>query len=149
VSTVDLLPMLLGLIDLPGEARILAQAGGIDRLAPDAPATPVVARESDAGYRALDGLQTPRLTLVSGRWKLVHDPEGEDLLFDLEGDPFELTTLHREHPDTAAALRRRLLRELARQEARHELFYGEGGAPAEIRVDPETLQQLRALGYAD
>jgi arylsulfatase A-like enzyme len=149
VSTVDVLPLLLGLIDLPGEEEIAAQAGGIDRLAPDAPDAPVVSRESDDGHRVLDGRETPRLTILSGRWKLVHDPEGRDLLFDLEKDPFELASVHREQPDTVEALRGRLLRELERQDARNKFFYGDSGGGREVSVDEETLQQLRALGYTD
>jgi arylsulfatase A-like enzyme len=149
VSTVDVLPMLLGLVDLPGEEEVFAQAGGVDRLAPDAPAAAIVSRESDDGHRVLDGQETPRMTILSGRWKLIHDPEGQDLLFDLEKDPFELASVHREQPDTVAALRSQLLRELERQEARHEVFYGDSAAGREVSVDEETQQQLRALGYTD
>ena len=149
VSTVDVLPMVLGLVDLPGREEILAQAGGIDRLDRDAPPAPIVSRESDAGYRAQDGIKEPRQTILSGRWKLVHDREGEDLLFDLEEDPFELTSVLGEQPDTAAALRTHLLSELARQGARYEFFYGDSAEGGNVSVDEETLQQLRSLGYAD
>lgn len=37
-----------------------------------------------------EGVRAPQLTLVRGRWKLVHCPGDADLLFDLDADPHEL-----------------------------------------------------------
>ncbi|MBD3236332.1 MAG: sulfatase-like hydrolase/transferase [Candidatus Eisenbacteria bacterium] len=78
-----------------------------------------------------------------GAWKLVQrgDPEQPDLrLYHLQRDPGELRDVGAEQPDTLQLLRSYLLATLAGLERqRLDLI--------ESRLDPETLQQLRDLGY--
>lgn len=65
-----------------------------------------------------------------------HDGE----LFDLRRDPGEQTDLAQQHPELVRRLELRLRRLVESEEAI------EGQA---IELDPETLEQLRALGYID
>lgn len=72
-----------------------------------------------------------------GRWKYVHKLEPE--LFDVEADPGELENLAARRPERVAKLRARL----------EALLSGAPAAPGDVeaRLAPETLAQLRALGY--
>lgn len=55
------------------------------------------------------GGATPYSAIRSGSWRLVHFHEsGRDELYDLAADPGETADLAAKHPDTAAALRRKL-----------------------------------------
>ena len=54
----------------------------------------------------------------AAEWKVVHDPEGVDLLFRLSGDPFELHPVADEHPEVAQRLREQLLDRVEQQKAR-------------------------------
>jgi len=58
-----------------------------------------------------EGVRAPQLTLVRGRWKLVHCPGDADLLFDLDADPHELADLAGDpvHAERLAELRADLL----------------------------------------
>jgi arylsulfatase A-like enzyme len=95
-------------------------------------------------YYELHRPRTPTTGLRSGRWKLLVErrKRGERRrLFDLEADRGELRDVSAEHPE--------VLEQLTAQAAawREELEQGE----AETRelTDPETLEQLRAMGYVE
>ena len=74
-----------------------------------------------------------RLSVVEGRHQLIYTL-GKDRveLYDLEQDPEELTNLARTDPERAAALKRALLDTMG-----------------VVQHDAATLEELRALGYAD
>jgi arylsulfatase A-like enzyme/Flp pilus assembly protein TadD len=72
-----------------------------------------------------------------GRWKYIHKLEPE--LYDVVSDPRELRNLAAEQPEQVAQLRGHLERLLGAAQA--------SPADAEAEMDPETLAQLRALGY--
>ncbi len=72
-----------------------------------------------------------------GRWKYIHKLEPE--LYDVTSDPQELRNLAAEQPERVARLTARLEQLLGAAQA--------GPADAEAEMDPETLAQLRALGY--
>jgi arylsulfatase A-like enzyme/thioredoxin-like negative regulator of GroEL len=72
-----------------------------------------------------------------GRWKYIHKLEPE--LYDVASDPQELRNRVAEQPERAARLRARLEQLLRAVPA--------SPANAEAEMDPETLAQLRALGY--
>jgi arylsulfatase A-like enzyme len=80
-------------------------------------------------------------------WKLIQDPaSGRTELYHLEQDSAERTDLRHEEAEIAAALRTAAGNEMAaRRELRHRLLADEGEAAPEL--DPDELEQLRALGY--
>jgi len=72
-----------------------------------------------------------------GRWKYIHKLEPE--LYDVVSDPQELRNLAAEQPERVARLRARLEQLLGAAQASPD--------DAKAEMDPETLVQLRALGY--
>jgi arylsulfatase A-like enzyme len=90
------------------------------------------------------------VSLRSGRWKLISNLVSSQLiekpryeLFDLEGDPGERVNVADRHPDVV----QRLDREIAAHiKERWQAPSAQEGAPD---MDPEVLEQLRALGYVD
>jgi len=72
-----------------------------------------------------------------GRWKYIHKLEPE--LYDVASDPQELRNLAAEQPQRVAQMRARLEQLLGTAQASPD--------DAEAGMDPETLAQLRALGY--
>ena len=95
-------------------------------------------------YFELHRPRTPTTGLRSGRWKLLVErrKRGERrILYDLEDDRGELRNVAKQHPEVLERL-------TAQAEAwREGLERGE----AETRelTDPETLEQLRAMGYVE
>jgi choline-sulfatase len=83
------------------------------------------------GASALFGLQTKR-------YHYIRAPHEE--LYDLQRDPQEKHNVLRENPTVAAALREELRGILTR-------YKPAGGPGAMGRVDPETAEKLRSLGY--
>lgn len=146
LSITDAMPTFLALLKVPGLALPAGQASGRDVLAPDAKPAPILSqdtgREREGPYR---------YALTSGRWKYFRIEEAggsvREALYDLETDPHELTDVAAAHPEQAASLRELLVGRLREQLARGESL--RSGRPAETRpIDPETQQQLEALGYA-
>jgi arylsulfatase A-like enzyme len=131
VQLVDLLPTILGHLDLalpPG-----VQGSPLDRVD-----HPIVAEVYPLFER---GTGEVRAYYADG-YKFVWRWDGRHELFDLERDPGELDDLSQREPGRATAMRRSLERYLASLPSPPE-----GGAPR--RVDGETQEALRALGYLD
>lgn len=78
---------------------------------------------------------------IDGTWKLVRRADGGVRLYDLARDP-------QERKDRSAAETERTAAMLAALDAR--LAVGRRAAPATVTTtDPETLEQLEAMGYVD
>lgn len=148
-SLVDVLPTLLAGLDLPArklDGRSLGPA--------------LAGREMRDGLAFVRSAYANRVTaLRHGAFKLVHTPPPPDplpkgdwhayyargeswTLHDLEQDPAESRDLAAERPRTFERLRRRLVA----WERRNAGARGSGPKP---EIDAKTLEQLRALGYAD
>jgi arylsulfatase A-like enzyme len=82
------------------------------------------------------------LALRDGRWKGIWNAELQYLeLYDLQHDPGEQTDVSAEHPERAKILSDRAREWLRDCAARAK-------PPAELgEIDPETMEQLRSLGY--
>jgi arylsulfatase A-like enzyme len=82
--------------------------------------------------------------ILAGDWKLIRDHREADALqlFDLGNDPAEQADRSADHPEKAAQLARELSHHLAAVESTRP-------RTALEEVSPETLEQLRALGYVD
>ena len=110
----------------------LASRTGRDALAPENTARPFVALLPASRRQELRAL-------LDGRWRFV-EREG---LFDLEADPFELSSVLEREPERAASMRQTLEALLAEQ---HQLGRSLGvGEPRP--VPPARRRALRELGY--
>jgi arylsulfatase len=89
---------------------------------------------------ALDFERGSKYAVVGRRWKYIHRTVGGDELYDLRADPYETLNLVDRHAELAETLKAALL-------ARVRALSEEAGPDAGI-VDAETIERLRALGYA-
>ncbi len=82
-------------------------------------------------------------SIIDPPWKLIYsDPKKAQLLFNLEADPRETTSVAAAHPDVVKRLRELLTASLAgTQVVRDEII------TADEVTDPALIEQLRALGY--
>ncbi len=140
VSTLDVVPTVLDLLDLPpqpGDGRSLR--GLVDgRWDPRAS---LIAAEQ--------GADSDRFTktLTEWPWKLMcfRTPAGERYtLFNLQRDPGELRDVSAQHLDVRTRLEARMWQIF---DSQHPLGKGELTGPAP--VDAATRQELTALGYVD
>ncbi len=153
-QSIDLMPTLLELAQLPvpemaqGESLLSLMA------APDDPATlgwnrrAVFTERRNPPFEATEGTADSFAVIADG-WKLiwnvvVRDDRPEMELFDHLGDPLDRVNIADQHPEVVADLRLELERWREMTEAEKVSADGEGA-----EIDPEELEQLRALGYAD
>jgi arylsulfatase A-like enzyme len=138
-SLVDVVPTLLGALDLPIGEGDRAQLEGIDLLDENATRDAVF---SERVHRDRGWEPGPKYTLTGPDWKYHHLPDGKDSLYDMRTDRFELHDVIDEHPEVAALQRRRISAIVARD-----------GRPARSEpareLPPERLEELRQLGYVD
>ncbi len=139
VSTVDVLPTVLAATG----RRARAEMDGVDLT--ERVVDP--ARISHSVTLAEEGPAADRFVkaLVSGKWKLIvywFDGQRVPTLFDLEGDPGEITDVAAEHPEIVD----RLMNELG---ALIDLDRPHTVAPAlgPVGRSSETLRKLKSLGY--
>lgn len=82
----------------------------------------------------------------SKRWKLIRDFDTkQNLLFDLENDPGEVTNVSDQYPKITADLELRLSEWLNREKARANKTQFKGT----VRIDEATKERLKSLGYAN
>jgi arylsulfatase A-like enzyme len=93
--------------------------------------SPLVDRDFELGSK---------FALVERRWKYIHRSHGDDELYDLSADPFETRNLVAREAARAAEMQARLLERV------RQLVVATG--PDAEAVDSETIERLRALGYA-
>jgi arylsulfatase A-like enzyme len=148
VSLLDLAPTLLELLGIPSEPRFEGRSlvpllfppgpfrrgtsGGDDAAPPD-----VVLELRDKG-EATD-TRGHHLALVRGRTKLLVDPDGRRVVYDLDLDPGE--TSPSGDTDAAAALARALDR------TRDELAQRAAPGIEQVPLAEDEKQRLRELGY--
>jgi arylsulfatase len=147
VSVLDVVPTLLSLIDVPALDALREHASGRDVLAEGAAPEPILSQDTGRARNA-----PFRYALTDERWKYfrIEAPDGSvsDRLYDLHSDPFELHDRAAAEPQITAGFRALLESMLAARLARGEELRG-GEEPRTRAEDPETLEQLRALGYLD
>lgn len=138
VGTVDVLPTVLDLLELPIPDKVQGRS-----------LEPVIrAADREPASRGLYYAETlsPRLShgwgelraLYEGAYKYIHGPRPE--LYDLEEDPGELHDLSTAQPEEAARMHQALAAFLERRASSN-------AADAVHEIDHETRQRLAALGY--
>lgn len=143
MSLVDLLPTLLALLPTLPQGDFAAQASGRSVVNDDFVPLPVLSQDCEIQRH---DHQPANYTLTTATWKLVHEPEGVDRLYDLSEDPFELTDAAADHPDILADLMHQLFSILAEQQLKGEEYRAETGDTLQ-QFDPKLREQLRGLGY--
>lgn len=139
VTPADLVPTLLGAIEIPGSESLLARMSGLDALAPDFPAERQVLSQTSERQVGLG--RVPAHSLTGERWKFVRHADGREQLFDLGQDPFELRDVAPEQTARMAELRATLEAELAAQRSRAPR------GPERSELGTGELEGLRELGY--
>jgi arylsulfatase A-like enzyme/Tfp pilus assembly protein PilF len=137
VRTVDVAPTLLALAGLPA----LAEADG-EPLTPylaDTPAAPARVAYAETLATRIEQGWSPLFAARSERHLFVRAPRPE--LYDVQADPAQLENLAESDPDRVQDAMERLARAL-------EERMGEREEQVPVAVDAESLEQLRALGYA-
>ena len=111
-SLVDLLPTTLGLLNLPPAPHLQGWNAGpfLQGQSAEAPAEVLLEMQGNPRW-SLDLLDWRGL--VDQRWKYAFFETGQELLFDLENDPFERHNLATEQPEIRASRKQRLLQILA------------------------------------
>ena len=147
LSASDVLPTLLGQLELPDEEAFLAQVSGQDVLAPDWQGRPILSRSSVRRANPKGKLEPVPSTfsLTSSQWKYTSSDDGSEALYHRSDDPFELRSILDDHPDLVAELRQSLTQRLEQQRARGE----ELGSGRTEELDEGMLEELKELGYVD
>ncbi len=143
VSTVDVVPTVLELMEIAGETDAFQGRSLMPLLSGaqlDAPAY-------SHGRNDLDGETDSLYTVRDGRWRLLADVDGESSrLFDLDADPGETRDVAAEHAPVAE----RLWSELRAQNERDRVLRASLASGREAPVlTPETIEELRQLGYSE
>ncbi len=142
MSAVDVLPTLLGLIDLPNSKSFLEQMSGVDALSNADNPRYILSRLSDRQLR-FDMAMTYSIT--GGRWKYLHAIGGEKQLFDLRSDPYQLRDVAADHPQVVRDYCARLQDQVTRQIARG----ADLGSGAVKPLSETRRRDLRDLGYVE
>jgi arylsulfatase A-like enzyme len=143
ISTMDILPTALPGVDLALARSFAAQASGSDVLAEEFQPRPVLSRRTVRPGREDAG---PLYALTTPEWRLLHEPNQADQLFDRARDTFELHDQAGARPEVAEALRREAAT-LIRAYGSRAAQLGASDAAAPAPLDPERLRELEALGY--
>ena len=85
------------------------------------------------------------LALRGPGWKYIRSGQGNEELYDLVADPRERTNRCAQQPADCDRYRARLAERVAEHRARADLL----ATPEPAMIDDATLQELKALGYAD
>ena len=128
VTTVDVIPILLG--RLPGSplAGLLPQASGRDALGSGARPLPVLSQDTGRERSAAE----QRYALTTDRWKFFHvelrDGSVRHQLFDRRADPFERSDVSARHPEVTEPLADALQLTLDAQRRKGAALH-DGGCP--------------------
>lgn len=138
-ALIDVLPTLVGALDLPISDQEHSQFTGRDLLGGGSEREYVFSQRVARGRRWGPGL---KYALTGTRWKYYHLTEGEDELYDLGEDPAELENLIAEQPTLAQTMRLELLQ-------RMKAYQNQGReAGDDTGFSPQIIEDLKSLGYA-
>lgn len=140
LSTADVLPTLLGLLDLPAEDGFLGQVSGQDVLGDGFVERAVFSMRS---MRQTTLGKDMVWTLTGAGHKCRVDASGGRALYDLSTDPHELTP--RAEDPRLPACAEALEAERVRQERRQQAL----GSGRSTPMDPSEREALEALGYVE
>ncbi len=140
VRLVDVLPTVVDLVggrvppDVAGcSLRPLLEGAGGER--PAACSTAVI-------EIAEPGTEEPTVAVRTEGWKYIHRGDGREELYDLAADPGEHHDLLPQPPPAARSALERL-----RAVARHAIAARDTQDVGKVKLDPDAVRELKALGY--
>ena len=140
VSAVDVIPTMLGLVQLPGEEMFLGQVSGRDVSVTDFVEEPIFSmtstRQQLYGVPQMFALTTPE-------WKYLCFMDGQHRLYSLKDDPFELKDVADPYPQRVAEYCA-MLSEMGKRQLTKSRDFGTTTAP----LSRAERDQLGALGYS-
>jgi arylsulfatase A-like enzyme len=141
ISTIDVIATALDLSAGIPKEEFLAQARGRNVLADDFEERPVFSMSPKSQNES---------SLTTNRWRFIHRPDGEDALYDLPSDPYELKDVKDDNPKIVAAFRQQLDAMVKEQRLRRR-YYLRGVVNAKLTAEEEAAQAdaLKKLGYVD
>lgn len=146
-SASDLIPTLLGLVELPDEAALADQCSGRDLLADDTERTGVLSHTSPK--RQEEGLGAVKVhdtwAYTTAEWTLHFTLRKPTALYHRPSDPHQLHDLIADEPVRSAAMFTEAKRAHADQKRRGRAL----GAGALEPMDPQMILELEALGYVE
>lgn len=141
MSSIDVVATALDLTPGIPKQEFLAQARGKNVLSDDFEERPVFTMAPRSQNES---------SLTTPRWRFIRRPDGEDSLFDLTADPYELKDVKEQNPKIVAAFLKELEATVKEQRTRHR-YYAKGIVNAKLTAEEEAAQteSLRKLGYVD
>jgi len=141
VSTIDVLPTAVTLSAGIPSQELLSQARGRNVLADDFEERPVLSMSPKSQNEQ---------ALTTENWRFIRRPDGEDSLFDLRTDPYELHDVKEANAKIAGAFAHQLdvLMKEMRQRRR---YFAKGIVNPELTAaeEAEMREALQKLGYVD
>lgn len=144
-SLVDVFPTVFGLIGSPLEGLLDGQAGGRNVFGSGAGSPSAFAQRTDKRDKWEPGR---KFALTTDHWRYYHLTEGDDQLFDLEHDAFELSDVIGQHPDVAGALKQEILNRIKTYSERGRRIVARRPDQT-AKPDADMKRDLQALGYID
>ncbi len=146
-SVVDVIPTLVGALELPVPPAFLQQFDGVNLLKPEESERFVLAERV---HRDREWEPGRRYALIDSSWKLLHLTEGQDVLYDMRTDRGELQNAIGAHPQIAEQMRAHIEEILSSEKrALQERRASGDDSYSPPPLSPKTLEALRALGYVD
>jgi arylsulfatase A-like enzyme len=146
-SATDLIPTLLGLVDLPHEQALLDQCSGQDLLAWEGERDAVLSHTSPK--RKKEGLGAKKVldtwAYTTDEWTLHFTLRRPVALYHRPSDPHQLTDVIADEPVRSAAMFTRARAAHADQKRRGRAL----GAGELAPMDPQMILELEALGYVE
>jgi arylsulfatase A-like enzyme len=142
VGAHDILPTVMGIVELPGRAAWLRQASGRDVLATGFEPTPVFSRMS---LRQVGKDLEATFALTGERWKFILHESGKTELYELPEDPHETLDMSAYHPEVVATLTEQVHQMRKSQEQRAAAL----GPSRATQLDDAAIEELRQLGYME
>jgi arylsulfatase A-like enzyme len=140
VSLIDIVPTLASTLSLPLAGRQLEQLAGVNALDPAQEREYIFAQRTFR-ERPMTWGPGQKFALLKGNWKYHHSTHVDDELYDLENDPSEIDNRLFWHPWLADEMKDLLLTLVA------EYSSESGNLNVLEDMSPESLRELRALGY--
>jgi arylsulfatase A-like enzyme len=141
VSTIDVVATALDLTPGMPKQEFLAQARGKNVLSDDFEERPVFTMSPRSQNES---------SLTTPRWRFIRRPDGEDALFDLTNDPYELSDVKEHNPKIVSAFTQQL-EALVKEQHLRRRYYARGVVAKKLSPEEEAAQAdaLKKLGYAD
>lgn len=141
MSSIDVVATALDLTPGIPKQEFLAQARGRNVLSDDFEERPVY---------SMSPRNQNESSLTTPRWRFIRRPDGEDSLFELSTDPYELKDVKEDNPKIVAAFVKELEATVKEQRTRRR-YYARGIVNAKLTAEEEAAQAeaLKKLGYVE